>query len=57
MLWESGYETSVFVVATCSPDIKTITGVQVPFELIVIECCAMNENLLVSSFEGKKPEL
>ena len=53
----SGYETSVFAVATCSLDIKTITGVQVLLKLKMIEYCAMNENLLVSSLEGKNPEL
>ena len=37
----SGYETSRFVVATCSIDIKSITVVQVPLELKVIECCAI----------------
>ena len=37
----SGYETSRFAVATCSIGIKSITVVQVPLELKLIECCAI----------------
>ena len=51
----SGYENySEFTVATCSlrHDFKYITKVQVPLELKVIECYAINEKLLASSLQG-----
>ena len=48
----SGYETSEFAVAICSLYIKSITRVQVLFELKEINAVQM-----VSSFQGKNLQL